>query len=149
MGFSYEYAWPFVKCTYRTYSMLWKILPLELYTSPLSIQPLQSGSFLSDVSYATTVISLTTTKSKPLILLMPGFALSYTAKIFILMILYDLVLPAKFSYVIVYHGKLKALWKSQTGVQLEKFPILRRTLFCRRCNFKSWVSAANTQVGQV
>jgi hypothetical protein len=34
---SYEYAWPFVKCTYRTYSMLLKILPFALYTSPLSV----------------------------------------------------------------------------------------------------------------
>jgi hypothetical protein len=33
---SYEYAWPFVKCTYRTYSMLLKILPAVLYTSPVS-----------------------------------------------------------------------------------------------------------------
>jgi hypothetical protein len=32
---SYEYALPFVKCTYRTYSMLLKILPFALHTSPL------------------------------------------------------------------------------------------------------------------
>jgi hypothetical protein len=30
----------FVKCTYRTYSMLLKILPFALYTSPLSVQAL-------------------------------------------------------------------------------------------------------------
>jgi hypothetical protein len=30
MCFSYEYAWPFVKCTYSTYSMLLKILPFAL-----------------------------------------------------------------------------------------------------------------------
>jgi hypothetical protein len=30
-----EYAWPFVKCTYGTYSMLMKVLPVALYTSPL------------------------------------------------------------------------------------------------------------------
>jgi hypothetical protein len=31
----------------------------------------------------------------------------------------------------------KAVWKSQTGVHLGKCPILRRILFCRRCNFKN------------
>jgi hypothetical protein len=51
---SYKYAWPFVKCTYRTYTVLLKILPFALYTSPLSIQALQSSSCLSYVSYATT-----------------------------------------------------------------------------------------------
>jgi hypothetical protein len=33
---SYEYGWPFVKCTFRKYSMLLKILPSELQKSPLS-----------------------------------------------------------------------------------------------------------------
>jgi hypothetical protein len=44
----------FVKCTYRTYSMLLKILPCALYTSLLSVQALQSRSCLSYLSYATT-----------------------------------------------------------------------------------------------
>jgi hypothetical protein len=30
IGVSYEYAWPFVKCTYRTCSMLLKIIPCAL-----------------------------------------------------------------------------------------------------------------------
>jgi hypothetical protein len=34
---SYENAWPFVNCAYRTYSMLLKILSFALYTSPLSV----------------------------------------------------------------------------------------------------------------
>jgi hypothetical protein len=33
---SYECAWPIVKCSYRTYSMILKIFPFALYTSPLS-----------------------------------------------------------------------------------------------------------------
>jgi hypothetical protein len=37
----------FVKCTYRTYSVLLKILHCALYTSPLSVQALQSRSCLS------------------------------------------------------------------------------------------------------
>jgi hypothetical protein len=48
MGFA------FVKCMYRTYSMLLKILPFALYTSPLSVQALQIRSCLSYLSYATT-----------------------------------------------------------------------------------------------
>jgi hypothetical protein len=52
--FPYEYAWPFVKCTYRTCSVLLKILPFAPQTSLLSVQALQSRSCLSYVSYATT-----------------------------------------------------------------------------------------------
>jgi hypothetical protein len=37
---------------------------------------------------------------------------------------------------------------SRTGVHLGKFPMVRRTLFCRRCIFKRWVSAAYSQAGQ-
>jgi hypothetical protein len=37
----------FSKCTYRTYSMLLKILPFALNTSPLSVQALQNRSCLS------------------------------------------------------------------------------------------------------
>jgi hypothetical protein len=35
MSFFYKYASPSIKRTYRTYSMLLKILPFALYTSPL------------------------------------------------------------------------------------------------------------------
>jgi hypothetical protein len=49
---SYIYAWRFVKCTYRTYGVLLKILPFA--RSPLSVQALQDRSCLSYVSYATT-----------------------------------------------------------------------------------------------
>jgi hypothetical protein len=44
----------FVKCGYRTYNILLKILPFPLYTSPLSIQALESRSCLSYLYYATT-----------------------------------------------------------------------------------------------
>jgi hypothetical protein len=37
---------------------------------------------------------------------------------------------------------------SRIGVHLGKFPMVRRTLFCRRFNFKRQVSAANSQAGQ-
>jgi hypothetical protein len=46
----------FVKCTYRTYRMLLKILPFALCESPLSVQALQSRSCLTYVAYATTAV---------------------------------------------------------------------------------------------
>jgi hypothetical protein len=84
-----------------------------------------------------TIVSLTTTEFKPLILSMSGFALSYTSNIFILMTLYDFcLLPAQFCYIIIYIGTLKAVCKSRTGVHLGKCPMMRRTLCCTHCNFK-------------
>jgi hypothetical protein len=52
--FSHEYTCPFVKCTCSTYSIILKILPFALYTSPMSVQALQSTLCLSHVSYDTT-----------------------------------------------------------------------------------------------
>jgi hypothetical protein len=39
------------------------------------------------------------------------------------------------------------LCNSRTGVRHGKLPMVRRILFCRRCNFNRWVSAANSQAG--
>jgi hypothetical protein len=59
-----------------------------------------------------TVISSTTAKYKLLIFSMSGFALSYTANMFILMILYDFsLLPVQCCYIIVY------IWKVESRVQ--------------------------------
>jgi hypothetical protein len=65
-------------------SMLLKILPFALYTSPLSVQVLQSRSCLYYVSYATTaaevtwtVVSLTAAKFQPLTFPMSGVAHLY------------------------------------------------------------------------
>jgi hypothetical protein len=44
----------FVKCMYRTHSMLMKIPARALCTNPLWVQTLQSRSCLSYVSYVTT-----------------------------------------------------------------------------------------------
>jgi hypothetical protein len=59
----------FIKSTYCTYSKILKILPCALYTSPLSVQALESRSCLSYMSYAATaslvtwtVVGLTTSK---------------------------------------------------------------------------------------
>jgi hypothetical protein len=37
---------------------------------------------------------------------------------------------------------------SRTDVRLEKLPMVRRTLFCRRCNLIRWGSATNSHVRQ-
>jgi hypothetical protein len=34
-------------------------------------------------------------------------------------------------------------------VHLGKFPVVQRTLFCMRCSFKRYVSAANSQAGDL
>jgi hypothetical protein len=57
-----------------------------------------------------TVVSLTTAKFKPLIFSMSGFALSYAASMFILMILYHFcLLPSKYRHTVVYKWKAKSL----------------------------------------
>jgi hypothetical protein len=55
------------------------------------------------------IISLTTAMFKPHTLYMSGFALCYTANVFILVILYDFcLLPAQFYYIIVYIQKVES-----------------------------------------
>jgi hypothetical protein len=52
---------------------------------------------------------MTTARFKPLVFSVSGFALSYIANMFILMILYDFcVSPAKFCYVIAYIGQVES-----------------------------------------
>jgi hypothetical protein len=81
----------FVRCALLTY------IDFYVYTVPLSVQAMQSRSFqilaydtMTDVTW--TVVSLTASKFKPLVFSLSGFALSYTANIFIHMILYDFCL---------------------------------------------------------
>jgi hypothetical protein len=81
-----------------------------------------------------TVVSLTTAKFKPLIFSVSGFAVSYTANTFILMILYDFcLLPVKFCCIIVYIRKVESYVQI---ADLEKFPLVRKTVFYMCCNFK-------------
>jgi hypothetical protein len=75
MGFSHECASPFIKCTYRPYSMLLNVLPfaLNVYASPLSVQVCKADTPILHIlcyngSLVTwTVVSLITAKFKPLI----------------------------------------------------------------------------------
>jgi hypothetical protein len=59
-----------------------------------------------------TVVSLTATRFKPLIISVSGLALSYTANMFILMILYDFWFsPAQFCY--IHREGWKAWWAEE------------------------------------
>jgi hypothetical protein len=71
---TYKYAWPFVKCTYRMYSMLLNILPSALCTkssvSPgfaKQIMPVLRILCYNGSLVTWTVVSLTAAKFKPLI----------------------------------------------------------------------------------
>jgi hypothetical protein len=96
-----------------------------------------------------TVVSLTTAKFKPLIF-----------SVWLRLVLYrehvhshDFVWLLLVACIILLHNRthaecLTAVCKSRTGVHLGKLPMAWRTFICRRCNFKRWVSAANSQSGQ-
>jgi hypothetical protein len=61
---------------------------------------------------------------------MRGFTLSYAAKIFVLMILYDFcLLPAKFCYVIICVLNVESRVQIAEQCAPSKFPVVRRTLF--------------------
>jgi hypothetical protein len=123
----------FVKYTYRTCSMLLKILPCALYTSPLCQSRLPKADvyltylMLQRQLIHLNAVSSTAPKFKLLAFCMFGFALSYGANMFILMILYDLcLLPAQFCYIIVYIRKFEsrvqivdlcAPWKIANGAE--------------------------------
>jgi hypothetical protein len=65
------------------------------------------------------------------------------------MILYDICfLLAEFCYIIIYVWKFESHVQSVNRCGLGIFLAVRRTLFCRRCNFSRWLSAANSQLGQ-
>jgi hypothetical protein len=87
----YEYAWPFVKRTFRTYSTLLKNSCLcTTHKSFVStgfaeqIMPILHMLCCNGCLFTWTVVSLTTSKFKPLF--MSGFTLPSTANMFILMI---------------------------------------------------------------
>jgi hypothetical protein len=95
----------FVRSRYRIYSMLLKILPFALYKIPLcpgSAKQIMSvlRIFCCNGSLVIwTVVRLTTAQFKPLICSISGFAMSYTANMIVLMILYDFcLLPAQLCY---------------------------------------------------
>jgi hypothetical protein len=131
----------------------WKFFLMH-YKQVLSA--LQSRSCLSYVSYVTTaakslrtVVGLTTIKFKHLISSMSGFALSYTANMFSLMILYDFcLLPAQFCYIIVYTRKVESCVKIADRCSLRKISNGAQNLVLRALHFKRYVSAAISQSEQ-
>jgi hypothetical protein len=121
----------------------WKFLLFTIYKSSVStgfakqIVPILRILCYNGSLVTWTIVSLTTAKFKPLTFSMSGFTFSYTANMFILTILYDFcLLPAQFCYIIVYIRKVESCVQIAPGMHLGKFPTVRRTLFCRRCNFK-------------
>jgi hypothetical protein len=130
----YEYAWPFVKCTFHTYSMLLKMSSFcTIHKSSVStgfteqIMPILRILCYNGSLVTRTVVGLSTANFKHLIFSMSDFTLSYTVNIFILMILYDFSsFPAQFCYIIVYIRKVEscvqiedryAHWKISNGAQ--------------------------------
>jgi hypothetical protein len=83
-------------------------------------------------------LSLTTTKFKPLVFSMSGFALSHTANTFILMPLYNFCfLPAQFCYIVT-NGRLQAVcnplsWPAHEERYLEGGAVGRGNKFRWRC----------------
>jgi hypothetical protein len=57
-------------------------------------------------------------------------------------------LRASFHDKVTQYGILKAKCNSRVGARLPKLLIVRRNLFCRSCNFRCQMCAANLQAGQ-
>jgi hypothetical protein len=84
-------------------------------------------SILLILSYNGSLVSLTAAKFNPLIFSLSGFAFSYDANMFILMILYDFcLLPAQFLYIVVNTWEVEsrveiadrcAHWKISNGAE--------------------------------
>jgi hypothetical protein len=135
--------------------MILKILHFTIYESPLTVQALQSKSCLSYLAYLHRQLShlngrsLTTAKFKPPKFSVSVFVLSYAANMVILMILYDLcLLSAQFCYIIIYIRKVESRVQIADRCAPRKISSGAGNLVLRRFNFKRWVSAANSQVGQ-
>jgi hypothetical protein len=91
-----------------------------------------------------TVVHVTAAKFKPLIFSVGGFASSSVAYIFIIMIMNDFCLSStQFCYVIIHVRNLESCMLEL--MCLGNLPVVRRTLFCTRCNFNRCVSATNSQ----
>jgi hypothetical protein len=74
---------------------------------------------------------------KPLIISTSGFDLSYTANIFILMILYDFcLLHSQFYYIIIYIRNVESCVQIADRCAHWKTVNVWKTLFCRRYDFK-------------
>jgi hypothetical protein len=129
----------FVKCMYRTYSMFFNNSSCcniqNSSVSPSVVKQIMS-SFLTlcyDGSlFAWTVVSVTIAKFKPLILSMYGFALSYAANMFFLMILYDFCLSAQVCYITVYTWKIESRMQiADRCAPLENFHWCEEACFVR------------------
>jgi hypothetical protein len=142
MFVSYEYAWPFVKCTFRTDSMLLKKILLLHSTEVLCQYRLCKAdqdyllyciSCCNGSLVTWTVVSLATYT----------FYVWHRLVLLILMIPYDFCLfLAHFCYIIVHIRKVERC--AHPG----KSPVVRGSFSCRHCSFKRPVSATNSNAGQ-
>jgi hypothetical protein len=82
-------------------------------------------------------VRLTVTKFEPFICMF-GFALTYILNIHIIMILNTFCLfSAYFGYIIIKVRNLeRQVYKARVGVGLGQLPVVRKPLFCSRCNLK-------------
>jgi hypothetical protein len=132
MGFSYEYAWHLSSMHVAHIIYYWKFFPLHYIQVLCQYRLCKTDHvYLISICYsgsldAWTVVSLTTAKFKSLIFSVSGFALSYTANMLILTILYDFCLStAQFCYIIIYiwnvsHVQIAdryAPWKISSGAE--------------------------------
>jgi hypothetical protein len=84
---------------------------------------------------------------EPFIFFVLSFALVNVANIYIFMILYDCCLHSSVTKLYKYRI-FNVTCNSRVGGRLGNLPVVQRTLFCRHCSFKRWLSAANCHVGQ-
>jgi hypothetical protein len=91
-----------------------------------------------------TVVSLTASKFKPLI----SLRLASPCPVLCSFSWFCMTSACRLHNFIIWsytYGKLKAVCKSRTGVHLGKFPMVRRTSFCRLWNCKRWVPWPDSQ----
>jgi hypothetical protein len=93
-----------------------------------------------------TVISLTAAKYKPLIFSLSGVALPDVVNIFFSRFLcYFCLLPAVFCHTYV---RVEIRGQMQTGVHLDSFPMVRKTLFYKSWAYEKQLPAFNFQSEQ-
>jgi hypothetical protein len=110
--------------------MLLKILPFAIYSSPVSVEALQSGEYLNYLILQWQHSHLTTTRFKSLFIFSVASPcpVLHTCSFSPFCMTYACCIH-NFVIKLYAYGLLKV-------VHLRKFCMLRKTLFCWRCNLK-------------
>jgi hypothetical protein len=99
---------------------------------------LQSGAYLNHAIMAAQLLDHH--QAQVSLYFLCGFALPCATYMFILMILYDFcLLHAQFCY------KIVCICNVESHMHLGKFPMVRRTLFCKHCNLKRDLGTKNAE----